>query len=132
MHDYLWTTLVTLIALVVYIYMGVSVGVARGRYKVPAPAMSGHEQFERHFRVHMNTLEWLPVFLPSLWLFAAYWGDTLAAEIGAAWIVGRILYMILYTRDPKTRSLGFMVQSLSALALLIGAFWGVIQALLAR
>ena len=129
MQEFPWTALVTLIALVVYLFMGISVGRARARYDVPAPGMTGHPQFERFFRVQMNTLEWLPIFLPALWLFAFYRGDMLAAEIGAVWIVGRVLYMILYTRDPKSRSAGFLIQALAALALIIGAFMGVIHTL---
>ncbi len=55
--------------------MMISAGRARGRYKIAAPAMTGDPMFERHVRVHANTLESLPFFLPSLWLFASYWGD---------------------------------------------------------
>src|SRR3954465_15530933 len=38
-------------------------------------------RFERVFRVQMNTLEWMPIFLPSLWLFAIYVSDPIAAAI---------------------------------------------------
>jgi len=132
MHEFLWTTLVTLIALLVYLFMGISVGRARGRFKVEAPAVSGHPQFERALRVQINTLEWLPIFLPSLWLFAFSHTDQLAAGIGAVWIVGRILYMILYTRDPRSRGIGYIIQALATLILLFGALWAVVQALMAR
>ena len=60
---------VTLLALLQFVVMGIMVGRARGLYGVKAPATTGHEQFERWFRVHYNTLEKLIVFLPSLWLF---------------------------------------------------------------
>ena len=30
----------------------------------------------------MNTLEWMPIFLPSLWLFAIYLSDAFAAALG--------------------------------------------------
>lgn len=125
MDRYSWTALATLIALVVYFWMGLRVGGARSKYKVAAPAMSGDPIFERHFRVQMNTLEWLPIFLPALWMFATYWGDQIAAAIGGFWIVGRIIYMVMYVRDPGTRGLGFSIQVLSALALVIGSFIGV-------
>ena len=42
----------------------------------------------------MNTLEWLPIFLPSLWLFAIYVSDAIAAAIELVWIIGRIVYMV--------------------------------------
>lgn len=131
MQDYAWTALVTLVALIVYFIISMSVGRARYTYKVEAPAVVGHDKFERHFRAQMNTLEWLPIFLPSLWLFAVCWGDQLAAGIGAFWPLGRMLYMIGYVRDPKARGIGFAMQGLSALALLIGALIGVVQTLLA-
>ncbi len=131
MHDFAWTALVTLLALIVYFVIAGAVGRARGKYKVAAPATTGDPNFERYFRVQMNTLEWLPIFLPSLWLFALYWGDQAAAGLGAVWIVGRILYFSSYVRDPKSRSAGFGIQGLAALALLIGALVGVVQALIA-
>ena len=36
----------------------------------------------------MNTLEWMPIFLPSLWLFAIYISDPVAAVLGLIWIAG--------------------------------------------
>ncbi len=52
---------------------------------IKAPAISGHPDFERYFRVQANTLEWMPIFLPSLWLFALYVSDMGAAAIGLVW-----------------------------------------------
>jgi uncharacterized MAPEG superfamily protein len=130
MREFPWTALVTLLSLLVYIAMMIGVGQARAKYKVPAPAMSGDPMFERHFRVHMNTLESLAIFLPSLWLFASCWGDKLAAGIGAFWIIGRLLYWMLYVRDPKTRSAGFGTQGAATIILLVGALYGVVQILI--
>jgi glutathione S-transferase len=129
MHGFAHTALVTLLALIIYFVMGVRVARARGKYKVAAPATTGDPQFERHFRVQMNTLEWLPIFLPSLWLFALYWDDRIAALIGVFWVIGRFLYMTSYVRDPKSRGLGFGIQGLAALVLLFGALIGVARAL---
>lgn len=131
MQDYAWTALVTIVALIVYFFTSMGVGRARYMYKVDAPAVTGHDMFERHYRVQMNTLEWLPIFLPALWLFAWTHGDKLAAGIGAFWVLGRIIYMLAYVRDPKSRSLGFATQGLAALGLLIGALISVVQTLLA-
>jgi hypothetical protein len=55
-----WTALITLLALLLYMGMIIGVGRARAKYKIAAPAMTGDAAFERHFRVHMNTLESLP------------------------------------------------------------------------
>jgi uncharacterized membrane protein YecN with MAPEG domain len=130
MQQFPWTTLVTLLALLVYMSMIIGVGQARRKYKIAAPAMTGDAVFERHFRVHMNTLESLPIYLPCLWLFASHWGDQLAAAIGGLWIAGRLIYWASYVRDPKSRSLGFQIQAFSNVALLLGALVGVIQVLI--
>ena len=130
MQAFAWPTIVTVLALLTYFTMGLRVAGARGRFKIPAPATTGDPMFERHFRVQMNTLEWLPIFLPCLWLFALYWRDDLAAAAGAVWIVGRLVYMTAYVKDPTTRSLGFMTQALATLVLLLGALAGAVRMLL--
>ena len=60
---YSLVALVTLLALMLYLWMGLRVGSARGRLGVEAPATTGNPEFERYFRVQSNTLEWLPLFL---------------------------------------------------------------------
>ena len=62
------TAIVTFLALGQFILFGIQVGSLRARHGVKAPATAGHEEFERMFRVHQNTLEQLVVFLPALWL----------------------------------------------------------------
>ena len=112
----------TLLSLLVYVWMIMRVGGARRRSGINAPAMTGDPDLERHIRVHLNTLEWLPIYLPSLWLFALAWGqDLLAAGLGGVWILGRILYALGYVKDPGKRELGFMVQMLAVAILLFGA-----------
>jgi hypothetical protein len=128
LHGYV--ALVTLLALMVYVWMFMRVGSARSRLGVEAPAVTGHPEFERHFRIQANTLEGLIVFLPSLWLFALYFSEVIATALGLLWVVGRVMYMLSYAKDPKTRSAGFGVQALATLALLFGAAGGVIWTLL--
>ena len=130
MHGFEWTTLATALALIVYLAMGVRVGGARRKYQIAAPAMHGDPMFERHFRVQLNTLEWLPVFLVSMWMFALYWSDQIAAGLGVVWVIGRLIYMVSYVRDPKTRSVGFLTQGLATLVLLGSAVWGAVTALI--
>ena len=115
------TAIVTLLALLAYVWMGVRVGGARRKSGIAAPAMSGDPMLERYLRVQGNTLEWLPVFLASLWLFAHYWGDLIAAGLGLVWIVGRVLYALGYSAAAEKRELGFMVQMVAAAVLLFGA-----------
>ena len=125
-----YVALVTLLALLVYVWMFMRVGSARSRLGVEAPAVTGHPEFERHFRIQANTLEGLIVFLPSLWLFAIYLNELVAAGLGLVWVVGRVVYMLSYAKDPKTRSAGFGIQALATLALLFGALGGVVWMLL--
>jgi glutathione S-transferase len=121
MMEYSWTAVVTIVALLVYIGLGLQVAGARGKSGIEAPAMTGHPTLERAVRVHINTLEWLPVFLAALWLFALYWNEKVAAGLGVVWIIGRLLYSRGYMADPAKRSTGFLVQALTTLALLLGA-----------
>lgn len=125
-----WPVLVTLAALLFYFWTGLMVGNARRKYNVPAPATSGNTDFERVFRVQMNTLEWLPMFLVSLWLFVFYWSDLLGAVIGAIWIVGRYMYAHGYMIEAQQRSMGFMIQALAVLILFLGALFGALASLL--
>jgi glutathione S-transferase len=125
------TTLITVIAICLYFYMGLRVGLSRAKYNVPAPATSGDPNFERLFRVHMNTLEAMPIFLPLLWLFAVYHSDAIAAGLGLVWVVGRVIYMNDYIKDAAKRGRGFQIQLLAILVLLIGTIVGAVGALFA-
>src|SRR4051812_34395709 len=83
---YHFTALVTCLAIAFYFFLSTRVAAARIKSGVKAPAITGDPDFERVFRVHMNTLEWMPIFLPSLWLFAVYISDPVAAVLGLVWI----------------------------------------------
>ncbi len=121
-----YVVLVTAVALLQFIYFGVMVGQARARCGVAAPATSGHPEFERIYRVQMNTLEQLAVFLPAMWLFASNVSANWAAGLGALFIIGRTLYARSYVRDPKSRSAGFGLGMLPVLVMLLGVVgWAV-------
>jgi uncharacterized membrane protein YecN with MAPEG domain len=126
MPPHLPVAIVTILSLLLYFVMGLRVGQARVRLGVEAPAVTGNPEFERLFRVQANTLEWLPIFLPALWLFAIYWDDRVAATVGVVWIFGRYLYMTGYAKDPKARGSGFGVQALATGVLLFGALGRII------
>jgi glutathione S-transferase len=129
---YHYTAIVTLLAIAVYFYSSILVSRARGKFGVKLPAISGNSDFERVFRAQMNTLEWLPIFLPSLWLFAIYISDAIAAALGVVWIIGRILYMIGYSEAAAKRGRGFGIQAGAAILLWLGALgaiaWRLIHA----
>lgn len=129
MRPYEFTAIVTLVALLLYVGMGIAVGRARHKSGVAAPAMTGDPLLERAIRVQANTLEWLPVFVVSLWLFAIYWNERVAAAIGVVWILGRLLYWSGYISAPEKRGPGFLIQMLATLVLLLGALGRVIYVL---
>ena len=121
--------IVTLLALILYFMMSLQVGGGRSKYKIEAPAMTGNPDFERLVRIQANTLEWLPIFLGSLWLFAIYWNDLVAAGLGVVWIVGRIAYALGYAADAQKRGPGFLIQAVATAILLFGALGRIIYVL---
>ena len=123
---YHFTAFVTLLAIAFYLFVTVNVSRARARTGIKVPATSGHPDFERAFRIQMNTLEWMPIVLPSLWLFAIYISDAVAAGIGALWIAGRIVYFIGYSKAAAKRGPGFLIQGIAAIALWVGAIGAVV------
>jgi glutathione S-transferase len=118
---YHFTALVTCLAILFYFFTSTQVAKARAAFGIKVPAISGNPDFERVFRVQMNTLEWMPIFLPSLWLFAIYLSDPIAAALGVVWIAGRIRYMTGYSQAAEKRSMGFGVQALACAVLWLGA-----------
>ena len=124
-----YTALVTALAVLFYFYTGARVSQARGKFGVAAPEMTGHPDFERVVRVHANTLEWMPIFLPLLWLYAYYISDSGAAGLGLIWIAARIAYMVTYTKDAAKRGPGFAIQALICGVLLVGALIGIVTSL---
>jgi glutathione S-transferase len=124
-----WVHLVTLLALFEYMFFIYLVGKARERYGIKAPAISGNDMFERYFRVQMNTLELLIIFIPGLWMAAAYWNPAWVAAVGAVYLIGRALYLRGYVADPKSRSWGFMLSAVPIMTLLLGVAIGVVRGL---
>lgn len=121
------SAIVTIIAVLVYFYMGLRVGQMRTKHSIAAPAMTGNPEFERAVRVHMNTLEQIVVFLPLLWIATVYFRTLawLPAVLGALWIIGRLMYMQGYMQAPDKRGAGFGVAAIANLGLLILAVIGI-------
>jgi len=121
-----YTAVVTLLAVAFYFFLATRVAVAHGKFIVKLPATTGNSDFERIFRVHMNTLEWMPTFLVPLWLCAIYFNDTAAAVLGLLWICGRVLYFAGYSKAVEKRLPGFFIQSTACLLLFVGAIVGIV------
>ena len=124
-----WVDIVGLLAVIQLFVFGVLVGRARSRYGIAAPATTGHPVFERYYRVQMNTVETLIVFLPALWLAAKYSSPGVAAILGAIYLVGRTLYLNAYVSDPKKRGPGFGMSMLPTLVLVAVALIGAVRSL---
>ena len=116
--------IVTALALLEFLVFGFRVGGARERYGVKAPATTGHEVFERHFRVQQNTLELLIAFIPGLYLFGHYFDPRWAAGLGVLFLIGRLLYARSYVQDPARRGPGFGLSFLPTVVLLLGGLIG--------
>jgi len=113
------TSLATLLVMLTYFWTLWLVGNARKQFGVKAPAVTGHEQFERCFRVQNNTIEQMFLLFPVMWLCAFWVNDLYAAIGGAVWCVGRILYGIGYMKNPASRAVGFYITALPAMAMLV-------------
>jgi glutathione S-transferase len=119
-----------LLALVEYIVMAGLVGRARAKYGIRAPAMTGHPDFERANRVHVNTLENLIVFVPAVWIFATYVSPLYAAILGGVFVVARAAYAVGYLQAAEKRGIGAGVTGIVNVVLVAGGLVGVARALL--
>jgi uncharacterized MAPEG superfamily protein len=116
------------LALAQFFFFLHAVGRARGTYKVPAPATTGNEMFERYFRVQMNTLELLVMFVPAMILFGQFFSAYIAAALGALYLIGRLVYFTSYVKDPSSRGLGYGLSALPIMILVLGTIIGAIRA----
>jgi len=120
--------LITILAVIMYLALAFNVGRARGKYKVQVPAVSGHEHFERYYRVQMNTLEQLVAFLPALWVYALIWHSHYTIlGLGFVWIATRIGYAVSYYHLPAKRGKWFVISLFVTAFLLLGSLVGIVK-----
>ena len=125
----LFTAVVTILAILCLFWTMLRVGGMRGKHNIQAPATTGHPEFDRAYRVQMNTLEQFVMFLPLLWLANAFFHSLplLTGAVGLVWIVGRIVYALAYMADPSKRSLGFTISIIATAVLLVLSVIGIVQ-----
>jgi uncharacterized membrane protein YecN with MAPEG domain len=121
MERYYPVAVVTLLCGLLVFAMALTVARTHSKTGILAPTMTGDPLLERAIRAHSNTLEWLPIFLPAMWLFAIYWNAAWAAGLGLLWLVGRMAYFVGYLSAPLKRYPGFFTQAVATFALLLGA-----------
>ena len=128
--------IILMLALLQYILFSFQTGMARVKYGVKAPAVTGDPLFERFYRVQQNTLEQLVVFIPAMVAFAfiaeriAWPGFKIATGLGGVWLLGRTLYARAYLKDPESRGLGFMLTFLPSVGLLAGTLIACVLAII--
>ena len=125
-----FAALVTSLALILYLALGINVGRARVKFNVQPPTTSGNPDFERVYRVHQNTLEHMVPFLAGLWMFSLLVDPKIGAALGGVWIVGRILYAWGYYQEAKKRGPGFGISILAQFGLILGALYGAIMSII--
>ncbi len=120
------TAIITILALAQFTLFGIQVGSMRGKHGVKAPAITGHPEFERMFRVQQNSMEQLVVFIPALWMFAYLVNPLWGAGMGLVFIIGRFIYRTSYIKDPDARGMGFTITFIPTAVMLV---WSLIAAL---
>ena len=120
--------IVTVLALLQFVFFSVQVGSMRVKHDVKAPAISGHPDFERMFRIQQNTMEQLVAFIPALWMFGWLVNPLWGAGFGLVFIIGRFIYWSSYRKDPDARGAGFTISFLPT-AVMLG--WSLVVAVLA-
>lgn len=121
-----WIALITVLALIEYLVFQGFTGAARQKGNVVAPKTTGDENYERWYRVQMNTVEQLIVFLPALWLCGHLGATTVATVAGVAFLVARPIYAMSYVSNPDKRTVGFVLGYLANIVLILRAAWSAI------
>ena len=127
MNDYSYPALITSLATCLYLWTIRGCASARRQHRVAAPAVTGHPDFERRFRIQQNTLEQLMLFIPSLWIFSLLVSPVWSAVPGAIFLIGRTVYVVTYARIPEWRRPGFAIGTVSSLVLLVGGLAGALS-----
>jgi len=120
---------VVVLATLFIAYTFINVGIARGKTRINAPAVTGHPTLDRAYRVQLNTVEQAIMFFPLLWLATRYFHGLawLPAVFGLVWVLGRVIYLVGYMSAPEKRSAGFLISLVSTVGLLVLSIVGIVQ-----
>lgn len=121
--------IVTILALGQFVLFSIQVGSMRVKHGIKAPAVTGHPDFERMFRIQQNTMEQLVAFIPAIWIFGYFVNPFWGAAIGLVFIVGRFIYRASYLKNPASRGLGFTITFLSTAILLVWSLFVAVRAI---
>ena len=119
----------TLALLIQYFIFSLSVGAARHKTGIKAPATTGDPLFEATLRIQQNTLEQLIHVIPALWICSYFLSETFAVVCAIAFFIGRILFFVGYRKAPEKRAAGFVIGMFASIALILGGVWGLISTL---
>ncbi len=125
-----YVAIVIILAIFEYQFFSIKVGLARAKYGIQAPANSGHEIFDRYYRVHQNTLEQLIVFIPAITIYGYFGNPTYAAGLGLLFLIGRIIYFVSYVSDPAKRGTGFILGFLPTVIMVVAGLVSIVMGLL--
>lgn len=120
-------SLITVLTIILLFGVAFNAGKARAKYKINAPATTGHPKFELAYRVQMNTVENAVAFIPALWLFSYYVSTTWGGVLGGVWLIGQVWYAVAYSEDAKKRGGGFGVSFLAFVILTFGALIEIVR-----
>ena len=126
-NNFVMLSAVTIATLIMYLTLVLKVGLSRAKYKIEAPKMFGHPKFDRAFRVQLNTLEWMAIFLPLMWIAGLLVNAVYASFIGILWILSRIYYAHNYYKAAKLRTKPILFQFLFIGILFLMAIYGIIK-----
>lgn len=124
-----YVELVAILAVLQFFFFGAMTGQARRKSGLKAPAVTGHDGFERMYRVQMNTLEMLVAFIPALFIASHYWSHLLISGLGSVFLLGRFIYWRAYVAAPEKRALGFMLTMLPTFILIVLSIVGIVISL---
>ena len=102
---------------------------ARKKHKVEPPSTEGPPEFQRALRAQQNTLEFLPLIVPLVWMCATLLpvAGPLAAVVGGAlWGLFRKQYIEGYLEAADKRRPGFHRSLIVAYALMVVTLVGLL------